>query len=85
MVWELLPAGLGIYVSDEEFILLYFPEVERSMEISWLVGVYLEWLWAQYRRRSGKIPVLELVAYLKETYRRAVESVLVLDVIPSLR
>ena len=83
LVWELLPAGL--YVMDEEFILLSFPEVPRSLEITWLVGVYMEWMWTQYRRRSGKIPVAEMVAFLGETYRRSVDTGLLLDLIPSLQ
>ena len=83
LIWELLPAGL--YVMDEEFILLYFPEVERSLEVTWMIGVYIEWIWTQYRRRKGKIPVPEMVAFLQETYRRAVEANLLQDVIPPLR
>ena len=70
---------------DEEFILLSFPEVPRSLEITWLVGVYMEWMWTQYRRRSGKIPVAEMVAFLGETYRRSVDMGLLLDLIPSLQ
>ena len=70
---------------DEEFLLLSFPKTQRSVEISWLVGVYVEWMWAQYRRRSGPIPVGEMVAFLAETYRRAVLSGLLLDLIPALQ
>ena len=83
LVWELLPAG--VYVTNQEFISLSFPEAERSVEITWLVGVYIDWIWSQYRRRSGVIPVAEMVAHLTETYRRSVVSGLLLDLIPSLQ
>ena len=83
LVWELLPAG--VFVTDEEFLLLSFPEVERRVEITWLVGVYCEWVWSQYRRRVGRIPVEEMVAALKVTYRRSVVSGVLLDMIPSLQ
>ena len=55
------------------------------MEMTWLIGVYIEWIWSQYRRRSGQIPVAEMVGYLGETYRRAVQAGLLLDLIPSLQ
>ena len=83
LVWELLPAG--VHVMDEEFLLLSFPKVMRSMEIVWLVGVYTEWMWNQYRRRVGRIPVGEMVAYLRESYRKSVDAGVLLDVIPSLK
>ena len=83
IVWELLPAGL--YVMDEELLILSFPETQRSVEITWLIGVYVEWMWGQYRRRSGKVPVNELVPHLREVYRKSVVSGVLLDLIPPLR
>ena len=83
LMWELLPAG--VYVMDEEFLLLSFPNVERSEEITWLIGVYVDWIWSQWRRRSGRIPVTEMVPYLKDIYRKTVISGSLLDMIPSLQ
>ena len=82
-MWELLP--VGVYVMDEELILLSFPNVEREAEITWLVGVYIDWIWSQYRRRAGKIPVTEMVPHLRELYRKSVMSGLLQDMIPSFQ
>ena len=50
-----------------------------------MVGVYVDWIWTQYRRRSGQIPVVEMVAFLGETYKRSVDMGLLLDWILALQ
>lgn len=79
VVWELLP--VGVFVTDEELILLAFPRVEKARTVTWLVGVYVDWLWGQYRRRGGEVPVREMVLFLKAQYRRMRVR---LDCVPSL-
>ena len=50
-----------------------------------MVGVDVEWMWAQYKRRQGQIPVAEMVAVWRQTYRTAVDAGVLLDIIPSLQ
>ena len=72
IVWEILPPG--IYVSDEELLLLSFPVVEREEVVVWLVTRYVSWCWDSWRRRTGKLVVREMAAYLCAEYRREVEA-----------
>ena len=82
VVWELLPPST--YVSDEELILLAFPEVQMGGLVIWLVSAYVAWAWGSLRRRTGKLSIMEMVSVLKAQYRFAQESGLMKEAIPSL-
>ena len=55
IVWEMLPPG--VYLSDEELLLLCFPVVEREQLVVWLVSSYVSWCWDSWTRRKGKLVV----------------------------